>query len=96
MCGNPLGTLAVVLHGDPGSGCTPRHRRLFDPGAYRIVLFDQRQCGRSTPHASEPTTSLPANTTQNLLADMEMLREHLGIERWLVYGTSWGSTLGLA
>lgn len=96
VCGSPIGTPALVMHGGPGSGCTTRHRRLFDPGAYRIVLFDQRQCGRSTPHASAPTTSLATNTTQHLLGDVELLREHLGIERWLVYGSSWGSTLALA
>lgn len=96
VCGNPLGTPAVVLHGGPGSGCTPRHRRMFDPADYRIVLFDQRQCGRSTPHASEPTTSLATNTTHHLLTDIELLREHLAIERWIVYGNSWGSSLALA
>lgn len=94
-CGNPAGKAAVVLHGGPGSGCTPWHRRLFDPGAYRVVLFDQRGCGRSRPHASEPT-DLSGNTTQNLVADAELLREHLGIESWLVWGGSWGSTLALA
>ena len=95
-CGNPEGTPAVVLHGGPGSGCTPWHRRLFDPDAYRVVLFDQRGCGRSTPHASEPDADLRANTTPHLVADIEGLREHLGIERWLVLGGSWGSTLALA
>ena len=80
----------------PGSGCTPWHRRLFDPAAYRVVLFDQRNCGRSTPHASEPEIDLARNTTHNLIADIELLREHLGIERWLVLGGSWGSTLALA
>ena len=94
--GSPGGKPAVVLHGGPGSGCTPWHRTLFDPGKYRVVLFDQRNCGRSTPHASEPDIDLSANTTQNLVADIEMLREHLGIERWLVWGGSWGSTLALA
>lgn len=96
VCGNPRGTPAVVLHGGPGSGCTPQHRSLFDPAAYRIVLFDQRQCGRSTPHASEPATSLAANTTRHLIGDIEALRAHVGVERWLVYGNSWGSTLALA
>lgn len=95
-CGNPAGKPAVVLHGGPGSGCTPGLRRLFDPGAYRIVLFDQRGAGRSLPHAGDPATSLAANTTRPLLADLERLREHLGISRWLVYGQSWGTTLGLA
>jgi proline iminopeptidase len=71
-------------------------RRFFDPGAYRIVLFDQRGCGRSTPHASDPAVDLSVNTTEHLLIDIERLRDHLGIERWLVFGVSWGSTLGLA
>jgi proline iminopeptidase len=95
-CGDPGGKPAVVLHGGPGSGCTPWHRTLFDPANYRVVLFDQRNCGRSTPHASEPDVDLSANTTQNLVSDVEALREHLGIERWLVWGGSWGSTLALA
>lgn len=95
-CGNPGGKPAVVLHGGPGSGCTPKARRYFDPTAYRIVLFDQRNCGRSTPHASEPDVDLFTNTTQHLLADMERLRMERGIDRWLVYGASWGSALGLA
>jgi proline iminopeptidase len=95
-CGNPQGKPAVVLHGGPGSGCSPWHRRLFDPGAYRLVLFDQRSCGRSTPHASAPDTDLASNTTPHLIADMERLRQHLGIARWLVLGGSWGSTLALA
>ena len=95
-CGNPDGKPALVLHGGPGSGCTPGWRRYFDPHAYRIVLFDQRGCGRSTPHASEPTIDLTTNTTHHLLADIELLRRQLGIERWLVFGGSWGSTLGLA
>jgi proline iminopeptidase len=95
-CGNPHGKPAVVLHGGPGSGCTPWHRRLFDPSAYRIVLFDQRNCGRSTPHASAPDTDLASNNTANLVADIERLRQHLGLERWLVFGGSWGSVLALA
>jgi len=95
-CGNPLGKPAVVFHGGPGSGASPWFRTFFDPDAYRLVLFDQRNCGRSTPHASDPGTDLGANTTQHLLADAEHLRERLGIERWLVFGGSWGSTLGLA
>jgi proline iminopeptidase len=94
-CGNPDGKPAVVLHGGPGSGCTPGVRRFFDPAAYRIVVFDQRGCGRSTPHAADPATSLRANTTEHLLADIEALRRHLGIERWLVFGGSWGCVLGL-
>ena len=95
-CGNPRGKPAVVLHGGPGSGCTPWHRRLFDPSAYRLVLFDQRNCGRSSPHASAPETDLATNTTTHLIADIERLRHHLEIERWLVFGGSWGSTLALA
>src|SRR5690606_23225680 len=83
-------------HGGPGSGCRPGHRRYFDPRRYRVVLFDQRGCGRSTPHASDHDTDLRTNTTHHLLDDIELLREHLGIERWLVYGVSWGTTLGLA
>ncbi len=95
-CGNPDGKPAVFLHGGPGGGSTPKHRRFFDPQAYRIVLFDQRGCGRSTPHLADPGTSLAANTTQHLVADIEALRTHLGIEGWLVFGGSWGSTLALA
>lgn len=95
-CGNPGGKPAVVLHGGPGSGCTPGWRRYFDPTAFRIVLFDQRGCGRSTPSAGDPATDLSANTTHHLLADMEKLRRHLSIDRWLVFGGSWGSALGLA
>jgi proline iminopeptidase len=95
-CGNPKGKPAVVVHGGPGSGCTPWHRRLFNPSAYRLVLFDQRNCGRSTPHASDPATDLASNTTAHLLVDMEQLRRHLEIDRWLVFGGSWGSTLSLA
>ncbi|MCT2585013.1 prolyl aminopeptidase [Actinophytocola gossypii] len=96
QCGNPDGKPAVVLHGGPGSGCTPRHRRWFDPRRYRVVLLDQRNCGRSTPHASEHATDLATNTTPHLLGDLELLRTTLGIERWLVFGGSWGSVLGLA
>jgi len=95
-CGNPQGKPALVLHGGPGSGCTPGMRRSFDPARYRIILFDQRNCGRSTPHASDPATSLAANTTPHLLADIEQLRTTLEIDRWLVFGMSWGSTLALA
>jgi proline iminopeptidase len=95
-CGNPRGKPALVLHGGPGSGCAPWHRRLFAPDAYRIVLLDQRNCGRSTPHASAPDTDLASNNTANLIADIECLRDHLAIERWLVLGGSWGSTLALA
>lgn len=89
--GNPRGEPVVFLHGGPGGGTEPKHRRFFDPRHYRIVLFDQRGCGRSTPHAS-----LVENTTWDLVEDMEKLRRHLGIERWLIFGGSWGSTLGLA
>jgi len=96
VCGNPRGKPAVVLHGGPGSGCKPWHRRLFDPAAYRVVLFDQRGCGRSRPHAGSPETELSGNTTGNLIADIELLRVHLNVERWLVLGGSWGSALALA
>jgi proline iminopeptidase len=96
LCGNPRGKPAVVFHGGPGSGCSPFFRTLFDPSAYLAVLFDQRNCGRSTPHASDPSVGLQANTTENLIADAELLRRHLDIERWLVLGGSWGSTLALA
>jgi len=95
-CGDPAGKPAVVLHGGPGSGCPPWWRALFDPGAYRVVLFDQRGCGRSLPHAGGPTADLSANTTHHLLADIERLRDALEIERWLVMGVSWGSALALA
>ena len=90
-CGNPRGKPAVFVHGGPGAGADARSRRFFDPRRYRIVVFDQRGCGRSRPHAS-----LVDNTTWHLVADMEQLRTHLGIERWLVFGGSWGSTLALA
>ncbi|MFI6298636.1 prolyl aminopeptidase [Nonomuraea sp. NPDC050790] len=96
VCGNPDGKPAVMLHGGPGGGCTDKHRRQWNPELYRIVLFDQRNCGRSRPHASDPAVSLEHNTTWNLVADMEKLREHLGIERWQVFGGSWGSALALA
>jgi proline iminopeptidase len=89
--GNPHATPAVFLHGGPGGGTEAKMRRFFDPRRYRIVLFDQRGCGKSRPHAS-----LLDNTTWDLVADIERLREHLGIERWLVFGGSWGSTLALA
>ena len=94
--GNPDGKPAVVLHGGPGSGSSPRTRNLFDPDRYRVVQFDQRNAGRSTPSASDPVVDLSANTTRHLIADIEALRVHLGIERWLVEGGSWGVTLGLA
>jgi proline iminopeptidase len=89
--GNPQGKPVVFLHGGPGFGTEGGHRRFFDPAAYRIVLFDQRGCGKSTPHAS-----LVENTTWHLVSDIEALRAHLGIERWQVFGGSWGSTLALA
>ncbi|NES27639.1 prolyl aminopeptidase [Micromonospora terminaliae] len=95
-CGNPGGKPALVVHGGPGSGAGASWRRLFDPAAYRIVLFDQRGCGRSTPPASDPATDLSVNTTAHLLADMERLRAHLGVDRWLLCGASWGSSLSLA
>lgn len=94
-CGHPRGKPAVVVHGGPGSGCTPWQRGLFDPAAWRVVLFDQRGCGRSTPHASAPGADLACNTTWKLVEDMEALRRHLGIDRWMVLGGSWGSTLAL-
>jgi len=96
VSGNPDGRPALVVHGGPGSGCAPGMRRAFDPRHYRIVLFDQRGCGRSTPHASEPGTDMAVNTTEHLLRDMELLRGHLGIDKWLLQGGSWGSTLALA
>lgn len=89
-CGNPDGLPVVFVHGGPGGGCTADNRRYFDPARYRIILFDQRGCGRSSPHAE-----LHGNTTQALVADMEQIRETLGIDRWLVFGGSWGSTLSL-
>jgi len=95
-CGNPDGKPAVMLHGGPGSGCSPGMRRYFDPAAYRIVLFDQRNCGRSTPLANDLSVSLESNTTQHLIADIEQLREHLGIDQWLVFGWSFGCVLALA
>ncbi len=90
-CGKPDGVPLVFLHGGPGGGCLPHHRRYFDPAFWRIVLTDQRGAGRSTPIAE-----LAGNTTQNLIADLERLREHLRVRRWLAFGGSWGSTLALA
>jgi len=90
-CGNPKGKPVVFLHGGPGGGVSPMHRRYFDPRKWRIVLFDQRGCGKSTPHAE-----LRENTTWDLVEDTEKLRRHLGIDRWVVFGGSWGSTLALA
>ncbi|MEP6707418.1 MAG: prolyl aminopeptidase [Pyrinomonadaceae bacterium] len=91
QCGNPKGKPVVFLHGGPGGGIEPIYRRYFDPMAYRIVLFDQRGSGKSTPHAS-----IEDNTTWHLVSDIEQLRQHLGIETWQVFGGSWGSTLSLA
>ncbi|MBI2235724.1 MAG: prolyl aminopeptidase [Magnetospirillum sp.] len=91
VSGNPRGVPVVFVHGGPGAGTAPAYRRFFDPRFWRIVLFDQRGCGRSWP-----TASLEGNTTWDLVADMERLRAHLGIERWLLFGGSWGSTLALA
>jgi proline iminopeptidase len=90
-CGKPGGKPAVFLHGGPGGGISPDHRRLFDPSLYDVMLFDQRGCGRSTPHAA-----LDANTTWHLVDDIERLRQIAGVEKWLVFGGSWGSTLALA
>ena len=90
-CGNPKGKPVVFLHGGPGAGCNPKMRRFHDPGAYRIILFDQRGSGRSTPHAD-----LIDNTTWNLVADIEKLRAHLEVSQWQVFGGSWGSSLALA
>jgi proline iminopeptidase len=91
QCGNPQGKPVVLLHGGPGAGCSAKMRRFHDPAKYRIVLFDQRGSGRSTPHAD-----LVDNTTWDLVADIEKLRRQLGIDRWQVFGGSWGSTLALA
>lgn len=88
--GNPTGTPVILLHGGPGAGCSPSQRRFFDPVHYRIILFDQRGCGRSTPHAC-----IENNTTGHLIADIEALRNHLEIDKWLLFGGSWGSTLAL-
>jgi proline iminopeptidase len=93
--GNPAGVPVVYLHGGPGSGSTPGTRQYFDPKAYRVVLFDQRGCGRSRPLASDPDADLSTNTTTHLVADIERLREQLCIDRWVVVGVSWGVTLAL-
>lgn len=89
-CGNPNGIPVIFIHGGPGSGCNPSHRQYFDPAIYRIVLFDQRGCGRSSPHGC-----LDKNTTHDLIADMEVIRNHLKISRWLLFAGSWGVTLAL-
>jgi proline iminopeptidase len=96
VSGNPDGKPAVYLHGGPGAGSNPEQRRVFDPARYRIVLFDQRGCGKSRPHASDPTADLSSITTWSIVADIETLRAHLGVDRWLVCGGSWGSALALA
>ena len=90
QCGNPDGVPVIVLHGGPGGGCSPAMRRYFDPSEYRIILFDQRGCGRSRPHAC-----VTANTTWHLVSDIETIRQTLGIDRWLLFGGSWGATLAL-
>lgn len=90
QCGHPDGQPVIVLHGGPGGGCSPAMRRYFDPSVYRVILFDQRGCGKSRPHAS-----VEANTTWDLVADIERIRAALGIDRWIVFGGSWGATLGL-
>jgi proline iminopeptidase len=95
VSGNPDGKPVVFLHGGPGGGTSPQQRRFFDPEAYRIVMFDQRGCGRSRPHVADGA-DLSVNTTDHLLADIEQLRVFLNIERWMVFGGSWGSTLALA
>jgi proline iminopeptidase len=95
-CGNPDAVPALIVHGGPGSGCTTAARTTLDPGRYRIILFDQRNCGRSRPHASDPAVDMGRNTTDHLIRDMEQLREQLGVEKWLLRGGSWGVTLSLA
>jgi proline iminopeptidase len=94
--GNPNGRPALIVHGGPGSGKPRGAHKGFDPDVFQTVLFDQRGCGDSQPHAADPATDMTHNTTEDLLADMESLREHLGIDRWLLYGGSWASTLILA
>lgn len=96
VSGNPAGKPVVFLHGGPGSGTSPWQRRFFDPAVYRIVLLDQRGCGRSTPHASTPEADFRFLTTAHLIADIELLRKNLGIAQWQVFGGSWGSALALA
>jgi len=95
-CGNPDGVPALIVHGGPGSGCTTTARAAFNPDCYRIILFDQRNCGRSTPHASDPAADMSLNTTEHLIRDVEHLRESLGVEKWLLRGGSWAVTLSLA
>ena len=95
LSGNPEGVPVLILHGGPGSGSSAGTRRYFDPQYYRIIQFDQRGCGGSLPHASEPAIDLSANTTWHSVADIEQLRSKLGVERWIVFGNSWGCTLAL-
>jgi proline iminopeptidase len=95
-CGNPDGVPALIVHGGPGSGCTTGSRRSLDPDRFRIIIFDQRNCGRSLPPASDPAADMKLNTTEHLLLDMEQLRDHLGVQKWLLRGASWGVTLSLA
>ncbi|MEV6975302.1 prolyl aminopeptidase [Kitasatospora sp. NPDC093806] len=94
--GSPGGKPVLYVHGGPGAGAPKRPTRAWDPACYRVIRFDQRNCGRSTPHASDPAADMSLNTTRHLIDDMERLREHLGVERWLLNGASWGSTLLLA
>ena len=91
VCGNPNGVPVVFLHGGPGSGCNPAQRRFFDPAYYQIILIDQRGCGRS-----KPLGAIDKNTTNDLVNDIDLIRQQLGIHQWLVFGGSWGSTLALA
>jgi proline iminopeptidase len=95
-CGNPDGVPVLIVHGGPGGHCTPGSRRGPNPERYRIILFDQRNCGRSKPTASDPAADMNLNTTDHLIADMEQLREHLGVDSWMLRGGSWGVTLSLA
>src|SRR4051812_27263299 len=94
--GTPDGKPAVIVHGGPGAGMPRGSKRQFDPEVWRIIQYDQRNCGKSTPHASDPAADMGVNTTEHLLADMERLRLHLGVERWMMFGGSWGSTLVVA
>lgn len=96
VSGNPAGKPALVVHGGPGTGSRPGARRSFDPERYRIIQFDQRGCGKSLPSAADHSTDMTVNTTHHLVADMELLREHLHVTRWLLFGGSWGATLSLA
>jgi proline iminopeptidase len=93
--GNPAGVPVLIVHGGPGAGSPTGTPKSFDPERHHVIMFDQRGCGRSTPHASDPTTSMALNTTEHLLGDMERLRVHLGVDRWVVFGGSWGSGLSV-